>query len=84
MDNQLIEIRDEDILMQFRMDEQEYVVLCDTEEADEGDTIYFAKIDKIENNFVIRNIEDEDEYNRVISCYEEIIEGMGDIDEQNN
>lgn len=84
-DEQLIEINKNNILMEFRIDDQDYVVLGDQEEVNEGDLIYFAKIEVFaDGNFIIRDIESDDEYNKVINYYDDIINEMGEDDEDND
>lgn len=82
MNNDLIEINEENIQMNFYIDDQEYVVLTEKPEINEGDSLYFAKKEYLDNqNIIIRNIESDEEYNRVLSKYEELLSMMGDTNE---
>ncbi len=85
MEDSLIQFEDENILMRFLMGDQEYAVLCENENAQEGDDIYFAKIDITDDGIPIaRNIEDDKEYDAVIKYYEKILNEVGDDDEEND
>lgn len=81
MDNNLIIVNDENIIMQFRIDDgdQEYIVYSDTPGPSDDDTVYFAKINMTEEGYnVMRNIENDEEYRKVLEQYNKIIEAMGD------
>lgn len=85
MEDSLIQFEEENILMRFLMDEQEYVVLCENENAQEGDEIYFAKLDSTDDGMhILRNIEEDEEYDKVLKYYENIINEVGDDDEEND
>lgn len=78
----LIEIPEKNIIMRFAIDEKEYVVFYESEDLQEGEPIYFAKIDRLETGIdILRNIEDDEEYNLVVKRYDEIIDEIGDEDE---
>lgn len=82
MNKELIEINEENIQMNFYIDDQEYVVLTEKPEINEGDSLYFAKKEYLDSqNIIIRNIESDEEYNRVVSKYEELISMMEDSNE---
>lgn len=77
MDKDLIQIPDENIHMSFHINDQEYIVLSESQELNEGDDIYFAKRDRFHGgNSIIRSIESDEEYNSVINKYDEIINAM--------
>ena len=77
MNNELINIPDENIVMEFQINGQNYVVLSNYEELQEDDVVFFAKKDFIENgDCIIRDIESDEEYNEVIKVYEKIINGF--------
>ena len=79
MNNDLIEINEENIQMNFYIDDQEYVVLTEKPEINEGDALYFAKKEYLDSqSIILRNIENNEEYNRVLSKYEELINMMED------
>ena len=86
-ENNLIEINENNIVMEFRIEDQNYVVLCDNEESAEEDLIYFAKIEYVsDGNYIIRDIESDEEYDQVVKKYEQIIIEMEDdeYDEKSN
>ncbi len=83
MDNELLVIPEENILLGFELDNQDYVVISEIEEAFEGDEVYLAKRNIVEGKSIIRNIEDDEEYARVLAKYQELINELeGDEDEQ--
>ena len=83
MENNLIQFEDENVLMRFLMGKQEYVVLCENENVQEGDDIYFAKLDITDDGIpIVRNIEDDKEYDEVIKYYEKILNEVGEDDEE--
>ncbi len=85
MGDSLIQFEDGNILMRFLMGEQEYAVLCENENAQEGDDIYFAKLNITDDGIpIVRNIEDDKEYDSVIKYYEKILNEVGDDDEEND
>lgn len=85
MKDSLIQFEDGNILMRFLIGEQEYAVLCENENVQEGDDIYFAKLDITDNGItILRNIEDDKEYDTVIKYYEKILNEVGDNDEEND
>jgi len=81
-ENELIVIPEENILMSFYIDNQEYVVLAETL-TEEENHIYFAKREYLnDGNYVLRNIEYDEEYNSVLAKYESLIALMeGDNNE---
>lgn len=86
MEKELLQIPEENILISFYIDEQEYVVLADDPEVSEEEPIYFAKRDYLDgNNSLIRSIENKEEYNKVVEKYEELLNLMeGEENENNN
>lgn len=87
MNNELIEILDKNVLMEFEFEEQDYVVLIDEDEYDKEEQdayrVYFAKKDYLEDGTaIVRNIEDNEQYERVLKEYEKLIQIMME-DEEN-
>ena len=81
MEDSLVQFEEENILMRFLMGEQEYVVLCESEDAQEGDHIYLAKLNVTDDGMhILRNIEDDEEYDKVLKYYENILNEVGDDD----
>ena len=86
MNEELIQIPEENILMEFYIEDQEYVVFTETPEEEEY-LIYFAKRDYLEEHYILRNIESDDEYNMVLAKYEELLalmESENDETEEEN
>lgn len=82
MFDEVITIPKENIFMNFVLDNQNYVVFSNNPELNEGDDIFFAKEDYMDEIKIIRNIEDrnelekvENEYNRILNLLKE-----GEID----
>ena len=76
---ELYEINDENILMEFSLDDEVYYVLGDF--PNDMDVIYFAKMDFDEKgNEVLKGIED-DKYEKVVSYYEQITNEMEDSED---
>lgn len=72
MDNELINIFDEDIEINFMLDGEEYVVL--TNSLDDGN-IYLGKIVSVDGEYdTIVSIEDEEEYQRALDEYASLVE----------
>ncbi len=75
-----IDINDENIIMEFALDNNNYCVLGNFRNS--ADIIYFAKIDINENGEeVIKGIDGE-EYNKVVNYYEKLLEDMEDYYEE--
>lgn len=81
MDNDIITIPEENIYLEFCLNNQMYAVISKTTELSEESEVYFAKEDYDENIKIMRNIEDEDEYNKVLKEYERIINEYMEEDE---
>ena len=79
MDNSIVEIRPENILFRFHLGDQEYAILGeDIDKVDDDDIVtYFAKINIIDGEQIIRNIESDEEYNRVVSFFDEKMSQLG-------
>ena len=81
MENQLITIPTENIICEFELEDNHYCAFSETEELIEGENMYFAKMDELDDEFVIlRNIESDEEYARVLQKYNEITNLIGDED----
>ena len=53
-------------------------VISASENLEEGDDIYIVKVENIEGQKIMRNIDSDEEYNRVLEEYNRIIEKYGD------
>ena len=83
MENELITIPEENICLRFSLGDQVYVVISNSVDVEENDEIYFAKENLIDGIKIIRNIESDEEYNKVLVEYEKIINDFGE-DEEND
>ena len=73
MENSIIEISDENIFLEFNYKDQMYVVISNSTNLDEDDEVCIAKIDFIDEQRIIRNIESDEEYEEVEKEYERIL-----------
>lgn len=81
MNNNLIEFSEENIFLEFELEDQRYVVISQSPDLVEGDEIYLAKIDIVDNERIIRSIESDEEYQEVEKEYERIVEEYLEDDE---
>lgn len=85
MEEKLIQIPNENIIICFYIEQQEYIVFADNPEIVEGDQIYFAKREYInDETSIIRNIENEDTYNTVTTKYQSILQNMEEKENETN
>ncbi len=66
-DNSIIEIPDDNIYMEFDLGDQSYVAFTENAKEDEEFEMMFAKVDLIDGNRILRNIEDTSEYQDVVN-----------------
>ena len=77
MENKLLEIPEKNIFLEFELDGSLYAVISKEEELDEGSEIYFAKVEYLDEIKIIRNIENDYEYEKVIGEYERLCDTYG-------
>ncbi len=73
MFDEIVEIPEENIFMEFELDGKKIVVFSNSEELDEGAEVFFAKENEMDGERIIRNIEDREEYERVVAEYERLL-----------
>ena len=66
-DNSIIEIPDDNIYMEFDLGDQSYVAFTENAKEDEEFEMMFAKVDLMDGNRILRNIEDTSEYQDVVN-----------------
>jgi len=66
------------IIANLELDGQEYAILSNVD--DEDDVLIF-KVSEENDEFVFETIEDEDELNSVIDAYNELLDEMGDAED---
>ncbi len=66
-DNSILEIPDDNIYMEFDVDNKSYIAFTENSKEDEEFEIMFAKLDLIDGNRILRNIEDTSEYQNVVN-----------------
>lgn len=81
MENNLIEIPEENIYLEFNFKNQAYVVISNSQDLQEGDEISIAKLDFLDGERIIRNIESDEEYQEVEKEYERVLEKYMEDDE---
>ncbi len=79
MDNSIVEIRPENVLFRFFMGEQEYAILGESiDYVDDNDVVtYFAKLNVVDGQTVARNIETDEEYDRVVKFFDDKMNQIG-------
>lgn len=82
MENKLIEIKEEQIQLNFILDDTEYIVFTENEIPEEGDDLYFAKINYLDDGeeFLV-NLSDE-EYEKAKKEYESYLELVDETKEE--
>ena len=81
MFDEVIEIPEENIFMDFELDGQKFIVFSNSPELNEGDDVFFAKQDIVDGVRLIRNIEDDEEFAKVEAEYERRLEILGEDEE---
>ena len=81
MENILIDIPEENIYLEFNFKNQAYVVISNSQDLQEGDEISIAKLDFLDGERIIRNIESDEEYQEVEKEYERVLEKYMEDDE---
>ena len=74
MDDQIITFSENNIYLEFTFDGKNYAVISKSEYLTEEDDIYIVKIDYLDNQKIARNIDSNDEYERVFAEFEKILE----------
>ena len=64
-DNTMVEIPEDKIYMEITLGDQDYVAFTEDDENAEEISMMFAKASVIEGKRILRNIEDQQEYDRV-------------------
>ena len=80
-DNALITIPEDNIYMEFEIGEQSYIAFSEQSSDEEELDMMFAKVDMIDGMKIIRNIEDDAEYERVVKEFNdrlELFSGLGE------
>lgn len=72
-DNSLLQIPEDKIYMKFSIDDQDYVAFTDDSFDTEEINMMFAKIDYIDDKRILKSIVLEDEYERVVNVFNEIL-----------
>lgn len=81
MFDEIIEIPEENIFMDFELDGQKFIVFSNSSELEEDDEIFFAKENTVDGIRIIRNIEDNEEYEKAVAEYERRLDLFGDDEE---
>ena len=79
MTEKLINIPKQNIQLEFKLEDQSYVLLSEFPELDDDVNMYFAKLDILEDGTrFIRNIESDEEYEKVLNVYNTFMNNIGD------
>ena len=73
-DNAILEIPEQNIYMEFNINDQVYIAFTEDSEDVEELEMMFAKVDFIEGNKILRNIQTEKEYEIVINEFNRRLE----------
>lgn len=73
-DNIVIEIPEEKIYMEFNINNHNYIAFTEDSKDTEEMEMMFAKVDFIEGNKILRNIETKEEYETVIKEFNRRLE----------
>lgn len=65
--NGIIEIPEDNIYMEFSIDNQDYVVFTEDDRDTEEMSVMFAKCDVIDGKRILRNIENNEEYEMAVN-----------------
>lgn len=80
MNDELVIIPEENVYLEFTVDNKCYAVISDTGELKEGDEVYFAKIDFVDGDKIATSIQSEEEHNKVLAEYNRILVEVGAIE----
>ena len=84
MEDKLISIPAENIQMEFEVEGQSYVVFTNSDAPNEGDLLYFAKKEILEDGTIfIRDIQSDEEYAQVEKEFNKILDLMEDDENEN-
>lgn len=75
--NSIIEIPDENIYMEFKLNGQDYMAFSDDNDSEEMNMM-FAKVDYLDDSKILRNIEDKNELQDVINEFNRRLVFMAD------
>ena len=74
IDNAVLEIPEQNIYMEFNINNHNYIAFTEDEENVEEIEMMFAKVDLIDGNKILRNIETKEEYETVINEFNRRLE----------
>ena len=77
-DNTMIEIPEDKIYMEITLGDQDYVAFTEDDETAEEISMMFAKANVIEGKRVLRNIEDQQEYDRVVEEFDKRLAALSE------
>jgi len=78
IDNAVLEIPEQNIYMEFNINNHNYIAFTEDPEEIEEMEIMFAKVDFIDGNKILRNIETAEEYESVINEFNRRLELVED------
>lgn len=81
VDNKMLEIPEQKIYMDFSINNCNYIAFTEDSEDVEEMEMMFAKVDFIDGNKILRNIETADEYETVINEFNRRIELISEEEE---
>lgn len=66
-DNSIVEIPEENVYMEFVLNDQTYIAFSEGNDEDEEVKMLFAKVEKMDGKKILRNIETEEELETVLN-----------------
>lgn len=77
-DNVILEIPEEKIYMEFAINNRNYIAFTEDSKDTEEMEMMFAKVDFIDDNKILRNIETAEEYENVVNEFNRRLELISD------
>lgn len=77
-DNVVLEVPEENIYMEFAINNRNYIAFTEDSKDTEEMEMMFAKVDFIDDNKILRNIETAEEYENVVNEFNRRLELISD------
>lgn len=74
MEDQLITFTDDNIYLEFNFEGNDYAVISESKDLKDDDDVYIVKVDYLDNEMIARNIESDEEYQKVKNEFERILD----------
>ena len=74
MEDQLITFTDDNIYLEFSFEGKDYAVISESKDLKDDDDVYIVKVENLDNEMIARNIESDEEYQKVKDEFERILD----------